>query len=443
MKKLGFIIGILIFIIPSVYSQDTTKLNHEFSMNAQLRTRFEYRDGSFRPLSNGEDPAIPILNRIRLGINYQYQDRVKTKITLQNVNLWGQGNQIQSLDKSGNTFSLFEAWTDLKIVSDFHAMVGRQVISYDDERLFGEADWTNSGRSHDALTLYWKRKRYEIRTNLALNQNYKVFYNNNVNNPAGNLYNNNDAQGYKNMQNVWAKFNIDKHSYVSFLFSNIGFQNADSITARNKSYYLQTTGLNYFFHYPKLYGEVTAYYQMGQSLEDHYSNAYLAAFQIGYQFDERFKLGIGADIESGNTLGQSTSKDRHFQTLFATGHKFYGNMDYYNAGSPFAPTGLNDNFINFGYKINPQMNLSLTGHWFFSPTKIEVNQVKYKQDLGQEIDFKFDYQILPFVQLSIGYSTYFTTPTTGLLKYVANMKGYQQWAWISINVNPQLFDKKF
>lgn len=428
----------------NLWGQDSTKQElNTFSIDAQLRNRFEYRNGSFRPLSKSEDVAIPILNRIRLGLNYEYTDIVKTKITLQNVNLWGQANQIQGLDKSGNTFSIFEAYADVKIYKNFRTIVGRQIITYDDERIFGAADWTNSARAHDALTLYLKGKKYEIRSNLALNQNYKTFYNNNVNNPTGNLYDNTDAQGYKNLQNLWAKYQFTDHSDLSFLFSNVGFQDADSINAKNKVNYLQTTGLNYHLNLNHFHGSISGYYQFGKTKYGSTANAYLLAIHADYKIKEKFRIGIGSDLESGNTIGQTNTQDRHFQMLFATGHKFNGSMDYYNAGSPFLNIGLNDNYLEFEYKINPKLKLNLAGHWFLSPTEINVANINYDRNLGQEIDFKFDYKINSFIDLSLGYSTYFTTRTTGFIKSVNNLKLGQHWAWVSLNITPTLFKTKF
>lgn len=455
-KKIILLVGLFGIIFSSTAqgnqkSDADNEPKHEFSLNGQLRTRFEFRDGAFRPLAKGEEPAYPILNRVRLGLNYGYTDIVKTKITLQNVNLWGQANQVQTLDKSGNTFSLFEAWADVKLYKTFRAKIGRQVISYDDERLFGAADWTISGRSHDALTLYVTGKKFEVDFNFALNQNYKTYYGNNPNNSAGNLYQNVDAQGYKTMQNLWAKFNPNEHSSVSFLFNNTGFQNADSITASNKIHFLQTTGLNYVFNYEHLFGKVTGYYQFGQSLAANRSNAFMFAAQIGTKFKKKFSLSLGTDYLSGNNTGVFSPENRNFQTLFATGHKFYGNMDYYNAGNPYPAIGLVDNYLTFGYKINSKLNLNLAGHWFLTPNKINYIKLsvidptlaRISNNLGQEIDFSFGYQILPFLNVSLGYSTYFTTELTGVLKGVKNMKGSQHWAWVSLNVTPEFFKKKF
>lgn len=450
MKKTTILLFFLLtFSFLTIAQTEQEVKKNEFSIDGQLRTRFELRDGSFRPLSKNEAPAYPILNRVRLGLNYSYSDIVKTKITLQNVNLWGQANQIQTLDKSGNTLSLFEAWGDVKIYKIFRVKVGRQIITYDDERLFGAADWINSARAHDALTLYVKDNRFEVDVNVALNQNYKTLYGNNVNNPSGNLYDATDAQGYKTMQNVWAKYQVDSASSVSFLFSNVGFQNASNLTDANKIKFLQTTGLNYFFDYGFLYGKAVGYYQFGESLLPNKSNAFMFALQLGTHIDKKFSLSLGADYLSGNRTDVVPTENRNFNTLFATGHKFYGTMDYYNAGNPYPGIGIVDNYLTFGYKINKKLNLGLVGHWFLTPNKVDflspgtLATVETKQNLGQEIDFSFGYQILPFVNLSVGYSTYITTELTGAVKGVANMKGSQHWAWVSFNITPQFFKTKF
>ncbi|MCA6456574.1 MAG: alginate export family protein, partial [Chitinophagaceae bacterium] len=181
------------------------------TITAQFRPRFEIRNGAFRPLSKGERPAQLISERIRLTFDYDYKDILTARISPQTVGIWGQANLVQGVENDGNRIALFEAWAKLKLSKNWSLKLGRQVISLDDERFFGELDWAQGARAHDALSVQFNRYRWEVKAFAAFNQNYKSLYGNNINNPSGNLYNTSDAFPYKEMQTVWAGFQVSKN----------------------------------------------------------------------------------------------------------------------------------------------------------------------------------------------------------------------------------------
>ena len=82
----------------------------------------------------GEEPAGFINNRARLSMEYKRSD-LQMKISAQHVGVWGQDPQI---DKNGR-FIMNEAWAKLNFGKNFFAQLGRQTLSYDDERIL--ADW--------------------------------------------------------------------------------------------------------------------------------------------------------------------------------------------------------------------------------------------------------------------------------------------------------------
>ena len=64
---------------------------NSIDISAQIRPRFEYRNGAYLPLQDGDAPAILVNNRTRLNFEYNNADRLKVYVSLQNVNIWGQG----------------------------------------------------------------------------------------------------------------------------------------------------------------------------------------------------------------------------------------------------------------------------------------------------------------------------------------------------------------
>lgn len=435
---------LLSFFFPSlVFGQETEKEN-TFSLSGQFRPRLEYRHGAFRPLAMEEEPAVLINNRLQLSMDYAYTDLIRTKITFRNVNVWGQADPVQIPDHSGNALSVFEGWADLKITKNLRAKIGRQTISLDDERIFGISDWGAGARSHDALSIYLHKNKLKVETYFAFNQNYNALdYNNNINNPSGNLYHTTGAQPYKWMQTVWTGYEIDSSDKVSFLFTNIGFQNALSSDAENKVYFLQTTGLNYFFDFSTVSGNLTGYYQFGKDQQGIKTSAYLLAIIIGKQVNRKVYTGIGTAYLSGNSFGKNFTINKGFQPLFGTNHKFYGHMDYFYAGNPHGNTGLSDSYLTVKYIFSDKTRLDLSGHLFHAAADIFVNNKKLSRNLGQEIDFHVSVKLNAFSELNAGYSVFFDTNELLCLKNVQSAKSYQNWAWFSINIHPVFFLYRF
>lgn len=413
-----------------------------FSMSAQIRPRAEFRDGAFRPLLPQEDPAMHISSRHRLNFDFHHKDLLDLRVSLQNVSVWGQANAVQPVEKGGNTLALFEAYGDVKIAGALRTRFGRQAISLDDERFFGVVDWAQGARSHDALAFLYKKNGWEGRLYVAYNQNYKANYDNNINNPAGNRYATADAQAYKTMQTFYGKAPAGKYGYVSLIAANTGLQNALSDTVNNTLYQQQTLGLNYFRNAPQWSLALSGFYQMGKNIAGLTTEAYLLAFKAGVPFAHQWDAAIGADYLSGNDFGAPNDKFRAFVVPYATNHKFYGHMDYFNAGNPHGGVGLFDKYLSLGYKASATTKINLIAHWFHATGDIYVANVKQDADLGQELDLNFSWKAYPFLDMTGGYSAYHTTGSLNRVKGTIGAADWQHWVWLSANLNLEVLRVK-
>jgi len=443
------LLSILTLSIAFMYSggllqaQDTLSPDNKFLLSGQLRTRGELRDGTFRPIEADEKPAALISDRIRLTLDYSFRDKIRVKISPQSVGIWGQSPLVQGAENSGSQFSLFEAWAGFSLGSYWSTQIGRQIISLDDERFFGELDWAQGARAHDALAIHFAKNKYEAKAFFAYNQNYKTLYGNNLSNPSGNLYSTNDATPYKWMQTLWTKLPINDHNKMSLLINNLGFQGATTKTDSAKTYFQQTLGANYFYSGSKLNANISAYYQMNDNAAGKATNAYLMAGYAGYAVTHQWNIGLGTDLVSGNDVGEPLIKNNSFTPYFGTSHKFYGSMDYYYAGSGHKGAGLSDNYLKIAFKPKSTLLLSLALHQFFTPSVIKDNSTEYNKNLGQELDLGFSYKINKFAAITGGYSAYLTTPTINYLKNTPSANKLQNWVWLGLNVTPTFFETKY
>ena len=418
---------------------------HKFNIGGQFRPRVEFRYGTFRPMNKGEKPAAFISDRLRLSFEYSYKNLLTLKVAPQVVSIWGQANMVQGAENSGNKFSVFEAWAILNATPNWSFKIGRQVISLDDERFFGELDWAQGARAHDAISVQFSKKKYELKGFFAYNQNYKALYANNMNNPSGNLYSTSDAFPHKWMQTIWASFPIKDKSKVTLLVNNLGFQQANSAksdTLDHTTRYTQTFGANFFHNAKGLSANLAAYYQRGQNLTSKNIQAYMFAAYIGYDIKKQWHIGVGSDFVSGNKIGIPIAVNNSFTPYFHTGHKFYGNMDYFYAGNGHKNAGLSDTYLKLNFKSEKGYSFLMVFHQFVAPYKVMSGAKKYAKNLGQEMDLSFNYKINKFVAITGGYSFYLANSTIKYLKDTPTAGIYQQWAWMALNINPTFYKTK-
>ena len=426
-------------ILPLIAGTMLFAQENEFDMSLQLRPRTEYRNGAYRPLQTGEEPAILTHNRTRLTMNYSNGDKLKMRVSLQNINIWGQANQVQPLDTTNNNIGLFEAYADIKLSENMRTKIGRQMIALDDDRIFGTFDWHPAGRSHDALNISWKKQNTEVQTYFAFNQNYNTI--GNVNNPAGQYFSPENAQPYQHLQMIYAKYNFTPKHYLSVLANNIGFKD---FKTDNKTYNMQTIGANYFGNGNLWNIGLSAYYQFGETNVGRKTSATLLSAVVDYKINKPSKIGLGIDYLSGDNTNKPTQEATNiFNPLYGTHHKFYGIMDYFYTGNPHGNVGLLDTYVRYSTVINPKLSISAVGHFFNSGAKIYQNNQKKSNYLGSELDLSFNYNIMKNVSLTGGYSNFFNTESLRYLKKTPNARGNQDWVWLSLNINPQIFKAKF
>jgi hypothetical protein len=102
---------------------------------------------------------------------------------------------------------------------------------------------------------------------------------------------------------------------------------------------------------------------------------------------------------------------------------------------------LQDAFLKFGYNVN-KWQFALMPHVFNAAnTVLAANGNEMDNYLGTEIDFTAGYSVHKFVNITGGYSQMFATDTMQRLKG-GDVDHTNNWAWLAINVNPQIFSYK-
>ena len=137
-------------------------------IDADLRARFEYRHGYNNLFQNDVEPGAFVNQRTRLNIGYK-AEKLEIFLAVQDVSTWGDTRQILAID-GNDSFFLFQGWAQLNFDERWSTKIGRQVISYDDQRIFGGLDWAMQGRFHDAAIIKYRKGSFMVDVGGAFSQ---------------------------------------------------------------------------------------------------------------------------------------------------------------------------------------------------------------------------------------------------------------------------------
>lgn len=423
----------LLTVLPALpatcLAQEKKDTNNVLTIEASIVARGELRYGGL-PSADGElkDKARFVVERTRLGANYK-RKWLEAKVTLQQAGVWG--------DSNTNSLSIYEAWGKLTANNGLFLSIGRQELSYDDERIIGSDDWVMVADCHDVLKLGYEGHGHKAHFIFAYNQT-------NANTMGGTTYTTQDGeQPYKSMITGWYHYDLPHTPLgASLLFMNMAMQSPYEENAKTESQQL----LGGFVSWqPDRWNIEGAYYrQMGKDEFHTPIEAWMASAKVEFSPTTKWTISTGYDYLSGDPnpvvpklgeLGMARhDKVRGFSTVFGSHHKFYGAMDFFYVDAYYGgyTPGLQNLYANFQYSPIDALKLSAGYHYFATASKIS----NASRSLGHELELSASYYIIKDVKLSFGYSYMHGTSTLERLHHVAG-KNKLNWAWLAISFSPK------
>ena len=451
----------------------------QFSLQGQVRTRTEVRNGLGNLVPTGSDAAAFTSQRTRLIFGYKW-DRVTFGATVQDIRVWGQDASTIS-NNDGNRLMLHEGWAEVtlankadttikfKAVDQLSIKIGRQELNYDDVRLIGNLDWLQQGRRHDMVLLKGMHSGWQFDVGYAFNQNTDAFnttgtiytpantpqYMPNskgalVAVPAGTIPNgavftsnpstNGATQDYKSFKSVYIsrKFNQTKFSGL-FFNDDFGKYKMDTLVGNSSTGYLYgkdfrgqkgvnsrvTYGLmiNHTLGNASGFGKIAfqgAYYaQTGKDRDGVAMDAYHYTLSATYQ-KGKWAFTPGYDVLSGNDAVNPSGKNNRFDPLYGTPHRHWGYMDYFYVGTGAPAGGLNNAYFKVKYTTNV-LTVGLDYHSFAlnkAMVKTGSDGIKstINNQLGTELDFTLNYNMNKFTNIELGYSIMNATDSMPIAK---------------------------
>jgi alginate export protein len=331
-----------------------------------------------------------------------------------------------------DTIDLHQAYATVGNHKEFplSAKVGRQEMSYGEERLIGAFAWNNIGRVFDAAKVRWQNPWFGAdflvgRVVIPEDERFNV------------------ANDYDFLSGVYAtSTKVPKNLLdVYFLARNASKK---AIAAQPSPQAPQPSARDIYTFGFRLKSKPNEIGNWDYSLESAYQfgdfqdrrlggdaaprldhSAFMAVAQGGYTFADAWgtpRLGVEYAYGSGDS--NPTDGDHEtFENLFPTNHKFYGYMDFISLQNIQDVRGI------FTIKPHPRLSVAVEGHGFWladthdnfynvagaprggtaaTPTGngYGVNP-NYSSFVGTELDVIAGYAITRFAQIEVGYGHFF------------------------------------
>jgi hypothetical protein len=309
--------------------------------------------------------------------------------------------------------------------------VGRQELSYGEERLVGAFAWNNIGRVFDAAKARWQNPWFGAdffvsRPVIPEDQNFNV---------------ENDYDWFSGMYATSTK--IPKNTLDVYFLARNSSQKA--ISAEPNPQFPQPSARDIYTLGGRLKSKPGELGNWDYSLEGAYQfgdyrdrrrgatskrltqDAFMAVLQGGYTFADAWakpRLGAEYSYASGDS-NPTDGKHETFENLFPTNHKFYGYMDFISLQNIHDVRGI------LTLKPCPRLSMAFEGHGFWladthdnfynvggaprgglgnppggAGTGYGINST-YSAFVGTEVDVIAGYAVTRFAQLEAGYGHFF------------------------------------
>ena len=358
----------LCLVVSEVVAQDV-------KVGGQVRHRWEFRD-PYRATAAGGDWFVSM--RARADITAALEKNVTVFVQLQDVRMWGEEANTLG-DFSADNIDLHQAYVEIKKQGDTNlaARAGRQQVAFGGQRLVGAVNWSQQGRSFDAVRLSAGDERLHL-----------------------------DILGAVLANDLTATFDADAHLLGAYgqvkevgpgTLEAYGLYNKVAAAAPTSQ---MTLGARWFGASDKIDFRVEGSYQIGQRMDNDVS-AFMLGGRVGTKLnDGKASVALWYDYLSGDD-DPADDQIKVFDTLYATNHKFYGLADYFlNIPVHTAGRGLQDIALKGSIVAADAVTFRMEAHSFHAAQSEGLSTGHF----GEEFDITAAYRYTSNLGFSAGVS---------------------------------------
>jgi hypothetical protein len=454
----------------------------DVTIGGQILTRWENNEqgtgASPNDFDKATDPSDYIVSRIAVNTKVNVNDTTSAFIQMQSNRTWGSGGNLGAAGAANGSFQVDDRDTTVGIHQAYFTLknfaslpvdlkVGRQEIIEDGHRLFGNTIWTPGKQTHDAVRMDHKHD------NLSFTYAWIIAAESGVN--VGAELGQNDIENHLLTGHYKGILGGNLSVIYNYLEDNCGDNTncTDDAALENSIHTIgarqagQLFGIDYRGEY---------YYQWGQADQDATTmggtndatgtgidrSAYMFGVRLGKKFNNvalKPSLTFWYDYLSGTSDADLSgdAKFKSFNTLYDSGHKYYGLMDVFLGVGTGAKTtgtaglGLQDLAIKAKLSPMPGWTLKADYHWFSTAEGVvgspgaglgasapanasTVARGQESSALGNELDLTLVNKYNANTNIAIGFSNYTTTSAFRTLRAGIVGDG-ANWAYVQYMVN--------
>lgn len=384
--KIFTLLFVVIILNELVYPQN-------LNWDGELRVRSELDNRDFK---NSTPPNYYTLFRARLGAEFNPIENLKFYFQIQDARLFGEEkNSRNEFNTIANTKNLdvHQAFIQIDkfILDEISLRVGRQRLVFGNERIVGAVTWNNIGRIFDGglIKINFPKNKISLfvmntgETNIVPStsapEEFKFVRD------AGQLF-----SGLNCENSYFENHNLEIFTYHQ-LNRNVTVPGYNDLSRFTTGLYGKGKIIDKFFY------ETDIAYQYGWKRGIDIS-AYLFAITLGYNINIKPVSSLSFSFEnlSGNKLNET--KYKVFEPSYASGHRFYGYMDYFTV-LPLNTydRGLQDIYAKINFNVIENLNSQIVLHNFNLSESLDG-----EKSLGQEFDVVINWKYNKHVQFEIG-----------------------------------------
>jgi hypothetical protein len=433
----------------------------DVTFSGQVRTRWEAveqfggastQEATSTTYGGNNETDDFVFSSVRLAAKANINETTKAFIQLQSTRNWGEtgtgsiasgageDNASGTVNDNDSSVGVHQAYMEFKnflnLPMGFDAKIGRQEVLLDGWRLFGNTIWTPGMQSHDMVRLDHKHD------NVAVTLGYILHQESGRSVDTGDQNDHDTWFGYTNIKGVlggqFSGYYIywdqqQSTSNQAHQFHTIGGRQAGKLAGfdyRGEFYY-QTGGENGGWG-----GRATTVNPGGRDPADFDMDAYMFGVRVGRTatgMASKPSLTLFYDYLSG-----TSDKDARdgtvgsFNTIYDTGHKYYGLIDMFlgvGAGGATGTQGMGLQDLAIKGKIKPMAGWTLKAdyHWFWTAESVSANRTvnglgtpaagtTLTNSLGNELDITAVTKMNANTKVMIGYSNFTTSRTLRQMK---------------------------
>ncbi len=392
--------------LPVVLPPTVAKVQFTF----HARVRGEYRENVFD--FNDNNDALTddswILHRIRLGIEWQPVSWLHVTVQGQDVRESFSDRPdvpLQMGAEGDDAFDLRLASLEFGDPKHLSLKLGRQVLSYGDERLVGPLEWLNFSRTFDAVKLHYQEKDWWLD---GFASSVVRLHESKFNNSDWTDTQNSRRQLFSGLYFSTSALDVQVTDLYAFhLHEEALTGSTDFVTlgTRMKGDPVKLNGWDYIVELAGQAGQVR-----GQDLQ-----AYAYHLEGGYNWlSSPWKPRLALEYSAGSGDGQAgDGQVGTFQNLFPTNHPPYGFMD------TMAWQNMHNVVLRLAAQPHKKLKTTLDMHafwladtgdaWYRTNGTTQVRNITPGANnyAGAELDFTINAKLTQHLDMLLGYSHFF------------------------------------